>query len=198
MGEPAQRRCPKCGSLPCEDDSTEFICGSYLRLTGAHVQHPQCALFEMAFERGKLLAQQDHLRTINEVNGKLEAVKGALDEIESLASTMPRSFVSIADEFRAWSRATFGETFHYERLTNHIRKELCEIEADPQDLEEWIDVIIIAMDGASRSGASSAEIEEALMKKLAKNRARKWPDVSQLELGAPIEHVRTEDEVQDG
>jgi hypothetical protein len=53
---------------------------------------------------------------------------------------------------REWSEATFGPGVRTLGVTNHIRKELEEIEKDPHDLNEWTDVIILAFDGAWRSG----------------------------------------------
>lgn len=53
---------------------------------------------------------------------------------------------------RAFSQKTFGPGQRVKGLCSHIRKELREIEKAPTDLEEWIDVIILALDGAWRAG----------------------------------------------
>lgn len=53
---------------------------------------------------------------------------------------------------RRWSEATFGPGPRTLGITAHIRKELQEIEDDPTDLTEWIDVAILALDGAWRTG----------------------------------------------
>jgi hypothetical protein len=39
---------------------------------------------------------------------------------------------------RQWSRQTFGEGKRTRGICEHIRKELLEIEADPEDLIEWL------------------------------------------------------------
>jgi len=101
---------------------------------------------------------------------------------------------SFVDAQREWSLRTFGPDPRTASLLAHIRKELVEIEAQPMDLEEWIDVMILAMDGAWRTGASSEEISEALARKQAKNRARAWPDWRTLPDGVPSEHIREPEE----
>lgn len=72
----------------------------------------------------------------------------------------------------------------------HIRKELEELEADPYDLEEWIDVVLLACDGAWRHGHEPEAIAAALRAKLQKNKSRQWPDWRTTPEDEPIEHVR--------
>lgn len=78
-------------------------------------------------------------------------------------------------------------------VIDHIRKELIEIEDDPLDLYEWIDVVILALDGALRAGYSPAEIVYALEAKQTKNEGRRWPDYRTAEPGKAIEHIRGEE-----
>lgn len=90
-----------------------------------------------------------------------------------------------------WSRRTFGEGDRYQGVIEHIRRELKEIEKDPADLEEWVDVVMLAMDGAWRSaGANGVRFWEAFDAKAAKNEKRKWkaPDADGV-----VEHDRSED-----
>lgn len=75
----------------------------------------------------------------------------------------------------AWSLRTFGTGLRTHGITNHIRKELLEIEAEPLDLVEWVDVIILALDGAWRAGYSPAEIVSALESKQTVNFSRTFP-----------------------
>lgn len=92
------------------------------------------------------------------------------------------------DQQMEWSRRTFGGGHRTKGITAHIRKELEEIEAAPLDLEEWIDVVILALDGAWRTGASAEEIIQSLHSKQAKNFRRTYPfPVSD---DVPSEHVR--------
>ena len=93
---------------------------------------------------------------------------------------------------REWSAATFGPGDRAQGVLDHIRKELGEIEADPGDLTEWIDVVILALDGAWRSGASPAEIIDALVAKQSRNERRQWPDWRTMPADRAIEHVRAD------
>src|SRR3990172_1988827 len=44
---------------------------------------------------------------------------------------------------RAFSLNTFGPGDRAAGISDHIRKELTEIEAEPTDLKEWVDVILL-------------------------------------------------------
>ena len=110
---------------------------------------------------------------------------------ESHAPQWPDTdMVGILARQREFSDRTFGPGQRTAGLLAHIRKELAEIEAAPLDLEEWIDVAILAFDGAGRTGASASEIVRAYVTKLATNEAREWPDWRGLGQDQPIEHVR--------
>ncbi len=87
-----------------------------------------------------------------------------------------------------WSRATFGEGRRTGGLTKHIAKELDEIRAEPLDVEEWCDVVILALDGAWRAGYTAEEIMAALQAKQTKNMGRVYPRVGEDEAS---EHIET-------
>lgn len=93
----------------------------------------------------------------------------------------------------AWSKETFGPGVNTEGLLDHIAKELEEIRAEPHDLEEWVDVLILAFDGAWRAGYSPDEILEMLERKQYKNIARTWPDWRTAPPGKAIEHIDSTD-----
>lgn len=96
----------------------------------------------------------------------------------------------LATQIGEWSLDTFGPGARTERHLAHIRKELDEIAKAPTDLEEWIDVIVLAIGGAFRAGHGGRAIAKALAAKHAKNVARKWPDWRTVPEDKPIEHVR--------
>lgn len=102
------------------------------------------------------------------------------------------TLASIIERQGEWSDRTFGPGDRHRGVVEHIRKELNEILENPEDLEEWVDVIILALDGARRSGYNSNQIVQAIIDKQAKNRKRRWivrgPD-------EPSEHDRTQDRV---
>lgn len=91
---------------------------------------------------------------------------------------------------KAFSEKTFGPGTRAKGVCDHIRKELNEIESDPADLMEWVDVVLLALDGAWRSGASPEEIAAALEAKLTRNESRTWPDWRTADPDKAIEHVR--------
>jgi hypothetical protein len=91
---------------------------------------------------------------------------------------------------RKFSERTFGPGNRSAGVVDHIRKELREIEDDPDNLEEWIDVALLAFDGAWRAGHSPEQIVAALIAKQTKNEARDWPDWRTVPIDQAIEHTR--------
>lgn len=90
-----------------------------------------------------------------------------------------------------FSFRTFGPGARTAGVVDHIRKELCEIEARPEDLTEWIDVILLAIDGYWRHGGRPEDLLPKMEAKFAKNRSRKWWPIVE---GKAIEHIREEGE----
>lgn len=103
----------------------------------------------------------------------------------------PWNLITHLERQRAFSERTFGPGPRASGVVDHIRKELLEIEADPGDLEEWVDVVLLALDGAWRSGATSTEIVAAINAKMTKNEARDWPDWRTADPNKAIEHKRS-------
>ena len=88
-----------------------------------------------------------------------------------------------------WSQRTFGAGRRTKGIVEHIRKELKEILAtDGNDLEEWIDVIILALDGYWRHGGHSVNLMSLLNVKQAMNFLREWPEPTSED--EPVEHIR--------
>jgi hypothetical protein len=91
---------------------------------------------------------------------------------------------------RVWSEQTFGPGARPDGIIDHILNELSEIADKPDDLEEWIDVVILALDGAWRAGYSPEQIVAALVNKQKINESRQWPDWRTLPEGKAIEHIK--------
>jgi len=89
-----------------------------------------------------------------------------------------------------WSKRTFGPANRTEAILKHIAKELEEVRADDRDIFEWADIIILAIDGAWRAGATPASIAATLEQKLKINNGRDWPDWRTANPNEPIEHKR--------
>ena len=92
-----------------------------------------------------------------------------------------------------FSARTFGPGARVDGVTDHIAKELQEVRDSGGALAEWVDVIILGLDGAWRSGASPEQIVEALVAKQTKNEGRKWPDWRTAPEGKAIEHDRSQE-----
>ena len=90
-------------------------------------------------------------------------------------------------EQREWSTRTFGPNYRTAGLLKHIQKELEEIAANPTDLVEWIDVILLACDGYWRHGGEPENLMRDIRAKFEKNRNRQWSPPRDDE---PSEHIR--------
>lgn len=91
---------------------------------------------------------------------------------------------------KAFSEKTFGPGHRTQGVTDHISKELDEIRKDPLDLLEWVDVILLSLDGAWRAGYSPEEIAEAIEYKQTRNESRNWPDWRDSDPNKAIEHIK--------
>lgn len=109
----------------------------------------------------------------------------------------------------AFSRGAFGPGERRQGIIEHIRKELVEIEESDGSHEEWVDVVILALDGLWRSidklskyidpedgldGLPMSEIIAeltviAILEKQGINELRVWPDWRTVPQDKPIEHV---------
>lgn len=92
---------------------------------------------------------------------------------------------------KMFSERTFGPGDRTEGVCDHIAKELVEIKESNGRLDEWVDVVLLALDGAWRSGYTPAQIAAAIEAKQTKNEGRTWPDWRTAEPGKAIEHVRS-------
>lgn len=126
-----------------------------------------------------MMTPADELRVrAEEVENDAWAIRNAAIDAEHLAHQ------------REWSLATFGPGHRTAGVIDHIRKELLEIEGDPLDVKEWVDVIILAFDGAWRAGWEPQQIIDAIREKQARNERRTWPDWRTMSEDQAIEHVR--------
>lgn len=95
----------------------------------------------------------------------------------------------------AWSKKTFGPSEKIDRtegVIDHLKKEIQEASDNPTDTEEWIDIAMLAFDGAWRNGATAEEVAGVLKHKLQKNIKREWPDWKDIDPDKAIEHVSTD------
>lgn len=124
--------------------------------------------------------------------GTVHVDRDGLDVPEPVAPTQIRfDFMAHIQRAIEFSERTFGPGMRTAGVVDHIRKELREIEAAPADLEEWVDVLILALDGAWRTGATPEQIVAQIETKQAKNERRSWPDWRTVPTDRAIEHDRT-------
>lgn len=104
----------------------------------------------------------------------------------------------------AWSHATFGPGERTNGVVDHIRKELIEVVEGDGDAAEWVDVVILALDGLTRRlafvGGERADPERVvemacrmIVGKQTRNEGRTWPDWRTASADKAIEHVRGDD-----
>lgn len=101
----------------------------------------------------------------------------------------------------AFSHATFGPGTRTKGVVDHIRKELVEVLEANGESVEWVDVVILALDGLTRQLAfcngkrhdPQRVAEDAcimILSKQTRNEARDWPDWRTQSADKAIEHVR--------
>ena len=89
-----------------------------------------------------------------------------------------------------FSVKVFGPGTRLNGILDHIRKEMVEVETTPSDVKEWIDIVILAFDGAMRAGHSPKEVVAAMIEKQEENICREWPDWKTLSPDVAIEHIK--------
>jgi hypothetical protein len=102
-----------------------------------------------------------------------------------------------------WSAATFGPGARTQSIIAHTRKELLEIEADKSDIREWLDVVLLAIDGYWRQWMADTDLDipeerlhflaacdfiQMLLEKQQINEARTWPAPGPQD--QPMEHIK--------
>ncbi len=92
-----------------------------------------------------------------------------------------------------WAERTFGPGPRTEELLKHIEKEIIEVRDSGGVAEEWVDIALLALNGAVRSGSSPFMVLCLLLAKQDLNEQRTWPDWCLAVPGEPQEHVRDED-----
>lgn len=92
----------------------------------------------------------------------------------------------IRREHAEWSDATFGDVGPVGPL-KHLSKEALEAAEQPGDLSEWADMQFLLWDAQRRAGITDEQITQAMIEKLAINKARQWPEPKD---GEPRLHIK--------
>lgn len=107
--------------------------------------------------------------------------------IEELEAQQPFCFTDFVKRKMDHSRATWPSQTLFGVLA-HARKEVEEIEDNISDCIEWVDLILLGIDGACRTGLTPEQLGIQLERKLAINLQRAWPKPSTPD--SPGEHDR--------
>lgn len=126
-----------------------------------------------------------------EADGELEA-EGSIEAKRLLSRRAamlqgkddPREVVRT--DHAEWSQATFGSVGPVGPL-KHLSKEALEAAAEPGDLSEWADMQFLLWDAQRRAGITDEQITQAMIDKLAVNKARQWPEPKD---GEPRLHIK--------
>ena len=110
----------------------------------------------------------------------------------ALAAAKREALADYLHEAKEFSERTFGKGRRTLGVTKHIEKEIAEVRAKPDDLTEWVDIIILACDGYWRHGGQPENLLADMLAKLAKNKARVWPTPTSED--EPVEHDRSHDD----
>lgn len=148
------------------------------------------------FEYSRRASLDEMAREIDRRGAVIEQLEAEIERLREAAKRAPANastafdFAAHLQRQRTFSERTWGPGARTKGVCDHIRRELAEIEAAPADIVEWIDVVILALDGAWRSGASPAAIIAAMVAKQEKNERCRWPDWRTQPADQAIEHVR--------
>ncbi len=141
---------------------------------------------------------QDHIKDLIQVLIERGAMSFECDLVAlPLYATQPApavqyDLVKHLARQQAFSLDKFGPGLRTKMVTDHILKELKEIEANPTDPEEWVDIVNLGLDGALRTGATPQQIAAVIDKKLTTNEQRTWPDWRTADPDKAIEHIKSE------
>ena len=137
----------------------------------------------------------DRLHQISEILSKAAAQSDGgnlgyamADAVKVIDGMISRELVR--REHAAWSLATFGDVGPVGPL-KHLSEEALEAAAEPSDLSEWADMQFLLWDAQRRAGISDEQITQAMIKKLAINKVRQWPEPKD---GEPRLHIKEQSE----
>jgi hypothetical protein len=156
------------------------------KLTDEDVEHRAADLFYVASGDHHSWEQLDPERR-EQYRRMARASYGLPVDVRIAPNVIDAKHIARQAEFSA---RTFGPGTRTAGVLDHITKELDEIRKAPTDLSEWADVIILALDGAWRTGAAPQDIIDAIVAKQEKNESRDWPDWRGQDPDKAIEHNR--------
>src|SRR6266850_3984199 len=88
-----------------------------------------------------------------------------------------------------WQFVTFPEATT-KSAWKHLTKEMIELDTNNEDIEEWADVLFLAIQGGTKAAGSLNKFRLAVQDKLMKNEERQWP--AEPDADNVYEHVKEE------
>lgn len=98
--------------------------------------------------------------------------------------------VRVRADHAEWSQATFGGVGPIGPL-KHLSIEALEAAEAPGDLSEWADMQFLLWDAQRRAGITDEQITQAMIDKLAVNKARTWQEPKD---GEPRLHIQADND----
>jgi hypothetical protein len=112
-----------------------------------------------------------------------------VETLERLYGQPKDGLAAFMERHKAWIERTFPRNATTEGITRHIEKECAEVREKPDDLDEWIDILILGIHGYWRNGGTAEDLLPRLNRKLTRNESRRY--VVKDDPNEPIEHDRT-------
>ncbi len=125
-------------------------------------------------------------QTIRYLTERAEKAEAEVQRLNATAQPVSDDRSQVRSEHAEWSQATFGNVGPIGPL-KHLSKEALEAAAEPDDLSEWADMQFLLWDAQRRAGITDEQITQAMIEKLAVNKAREWPEPKD---GEPRLHVK--------
>jgi hypothetical protein len=115
-----------------------------------------------------------------------------LDDMLRAAREMNFDLIDLYRDHARWSQQQFGLDDERGPLgpIRHLKKEAVELEAAPNDPEEYADAFLLLLDASRRAGIGLGALIQAARDKLEINKAREWPKGSP---DQPVEHLSSND-----
>lgn len=120
----------------------------------------------------------------------LAAFKILLADVRKQSAPVVPDRERVRGDHAKWSQETFGNVGPIGPL-KHLAKEAMEAAAAPDDLSEWADMQFLLWDAQRRAGITDEQITQAMIEKLAVNKARQWPEPKD---GEPRLHIQADND----
>lgn len=84
-----------------------------------------------------------------------------------------QNWQKLQDDIGAFTDVTFPKSTPRSKAL-HLSEEAQEAAADPADISEWADCMILLLDGARKAGFDTAKLYDAVLAKMEVNKKRTW------------------------